>query len=304
MQPVGMPGGGNQGGVHGGNFERPEVDGEPRFPPARPLPARKSIYRGRFHAYLRAVPPRTMKNTRSSPFPVTQWTAVVNVCRSGNPVDRQRALESLCTDYWYPIYAFVRRQGHSRHDAEDLTQGFFHYLLERDLFSSAQPELGKLRTFLLTIFQRYSGDVRERQQALKRGGGQEVFSLDADEADRRYGSEPSEVTTPEALFDRNWAMSVLAGSLFELGEGERTSGKGRQFEVLECFLSPQAVADGNYELAASELGMNEAAVRKTVSRLRAKFRDCLRQQIARTLHEPDDAQIDEELTALKAALRG
>ena len=245
-----------------------------------------------------------MKTTRSSPFPVTQWTAVVNVCRSGKPPDRQQALESLCTDYWYPIYAFARRQGRSRHDAEDLTQGFFHYLLERDLFSSARPELGKLRTFLLTIFQRYTGDVREREQALKRGGGQEIFSLDAEEADRRYGNEPAEVTSPEALFDRSWAMSVLEGALFELGELERKSGKGRQFEALECFLSPQAVAEGHYEAAAGELEMSGEAVRKAVSRLRAKFRDCLRQQIARTLHEPDDSRVDEELTALKAALRG
>lgn len=245
-----------------------------------------------------------MKTTRSSPFPVTQWTVVLNVCRSGSPAERQRALESLCTDYWYPIYAFARRQGRTRHDAEDLTQGFFHYLLERDLFSSADQELGKLRTFLLTIFQRYAGDVRDREQALKRGGGQEVFSLDADEADRRYGNEPADVTTPEALFDRSWAMSVLEAALHELGESERSAGKGRHFEVLDGFLSPQAVADGNYELAARELGMNAEAVRKSVSRLRAKFRDCLRQQIARTLHEPDASQVDEELTALKAALRG
>jgi RNA polymerase sigma factor (sigma-70 family) len=245
-----------------------------------------------------------MHTTRASPFPVTQWTAVVNVCRSGNPEDRQRALESLCTDYWYPIYAFARRQGRGRHDAEDLTQGFFHYLLERDLFSSAHQELGKLRTFLLTIFQRYTGDVRGREQALKRGGGQEIFSLDAEEADRRYGNEPAEVVTPEALFDRSWAMSVLEGALHELGEGERKAGKGRQFEVLECFLSPQAVAEGNYDTAASDLGMNAEAVRKSVSRLRGKFRDCLRQQIAMTLREPNEAQVDDELTALKAALRG
>jgi len=229
---------------------------------------------------------------------------VVNVCRSGNPEDRQQALESLCTDYWYPIYAFARRQGRSLHDAEDLTQGFFHYLLERDLFSSAHQELGRLRTFLLTIFQRYVGDVRGREQALKRGGGQEVFSLDAEEAERRYGNEPAEIVTPEALFDRSWAMSVLEGALHELGEGERKAGKGRQFEVLECFLSPQAVADGNYDSAANELAMNAEALRKSVSRLRGKFRDCLRRQIAATLREPSDAHVDDELTALKAALRG
>jgi RNA polymerase sigma-70 factor (ECF subfamily) len=245
-----------------------------------------------------------MNTTRDSPFPVTQWTSVVNVCRSGNPADRKRALESLCRDYWYPVYAFARRQGRGRHDAEDLTQGFFHYLLERDLFSSAQPELGKLRTFLLTIFQRYTGDVREREQALKRGGGQEVFSLDAEDAERRYGNEPADVTTPEALFDRSWAMSVLETTLHDLGDSERIAGRGRQFEVLESFLSPRAVADGNYEGAAGELAMNAEALRKSVSRLRAKFRECLRRQIAATLHEPDDERVDEELMALKAALRG
>ncbi|MDB6155546.1 MAG: polymerase sigma factor, sigma-70 family [Chthoniobacteraceae bacterium] len=245
-----------------------------------------------------------MSTTRSSPFPVTQWTAIVALCRSGTPEERQRALEKLCTDYWYPLYAFARRQGRSREDAEDLTQGLFRYLLERDMFSSADPELGKLRTFLLTIFQRYISDVRGRERALKRGGGEDVFSLDAEEAEQRYGNEPADMETPEALFDRSWALSVLQGALHELGQGEDKSGKGRQFEMLECFLSPQAVAEGNYESAARELGMNAEAVRKAVSRLRGKFRDCLRQQIAATLSEPSDAQIDEELVALKAALRG
>jgi RNA polymerase sigma-70 factor (ECF subfamily) len=244
-----------------------------------------------------------MSTTRSSPFPVTQWTAVVNVCRSGDPEARLRALERLCAEYWYPLYAFARRQRQSREDAEDLTQGFFRYLLERDLFSSADPALGRLRTFLLTIFQRYIGDVRGRDQALKRGGGQEIFSLDAEEAERRYAEEPADKETPEQLFDRSWAASVLHSAFLELGEGERAAGKGRQFEVLESFLNPQAVADGNYEEAAKALGMSPEAVRKAVSRLRGKFRDCLRGQIAATLRDPSEVQVDEELTALRAALR-
>ncbi|MCW1924958.1 sigma-70 family RNA polymerase sigma factor [Luteolibacter arcticus] len=245
-----------------------------------------------------------MSTGMASPFPVTQWTAVVDVCRGGSPADRQVALERLCADYWYPLYVFARRQGHPRPDAEDLTQGFFHYLLERDLFSAASQELGKLRTFLLTIFQRYIGDVRGRELAQKRGGGRELLSLDIGYAEIRYEAEPRDVATPEAHFDRSWAMSVLHAALHELGENERASGRGEQFAAVEAFLSPAAVAEGNYEAAAAMLGMNGEAVRKLVSRLRAKFRDCLRRQIAATLHEATVEQVDEELMALKAALRG
>jgi RNA polymerase sigma factor (sigma-70 family) len=245
-----------------------------------------------------------MSTGMASPFPVTQWTAVVDLCRDGSPADRQAALERLCSDYWYPLYVFARRQGHPRPDAEDLTQGFFHYLLERDLFAAASQELGKLRTFLLTVFQRYIGDVRGREQAQKRGGGKELLSLEVGQAESRYEAEPRDVATPEAHFDRSWAMSVLHAALAELGESERLAGRGGQFAVVEAFLNPSAVAEGNYETAAAGLGMCGEAVRKVVSRLRAKFRDSLRRQIAATLHEPTTAQVDEELVALKAALRG
>lgn len=245
-----------------------------------------------------------MSTGMPSPFPATQWTAVVHLCRDGSPEARQAALERLCADYWYPLYVFARRQGHPRPDAEDLTQGFFHYLLERDLFSAASQELGKLRTFLLTVFQRYIGDVRGREQAQKRGGGKELLSLDVGYAESRYEAEPQDFATPVAYYDRSWAMSVLYAALHDLGEGERRSGRGEQFAVVETFLNPAAVAEGNYDAAAAKLGMSGEAVRKVVSRLRAKFRDCLRQQIAGTLHEPTPAQVDEELVALKSALRG
>jgi RNA polymerase sigma-70 factor (ECF subfamily) len=245
-----------------------------------------------------------MTAAHASPFPVTQWTVLVNGCRSKDPVDRQQALEALCRDYWYPLYAFARRQGSSREDAEDLTQGFLCYLLERDLFASASQELGRMRTFLLTIFQRYIGDARTRDRAQKRGGGQTVFSLDLRDGEERYINEPADTVTPEALFDRSWAMSLLAAALHQLGESEQQSGRGRIFEALEPFLNPAAVAEGSYDATAAELGMNSEAVRKAVSRLRQKFRECLRTQIAATLHLPDEAQVDEELMALKMALRG
>jgi len=239
-----------------------------------------------------------------SPFPVTQWTLLVNGCRSQDPEQRRRALEELCLAYWYPLYVFARRQGSSREDAEDLTQGFLSYLLERDLFASASQELGKLRTFLLTIFQRYIGDARTRDRAQKRGGGQTLLSLDLRDGEERYVNEPADTVTPEALYDRSWAMSVLAASLEDLGRAEQLAGRGPQFAVLEPFLNAATVADGNYDEAALALRMNGDAVRKAVSRLRQKFRECLRRQIAATLHQPDEAQVDEELTALKAALRG
>ena len=245
-----------------------------------------------------------MPATHASPFPATQWTLLVNRCRSMDPGDRKQALETLCRDYWYPLYAFARRQGSGREDAEDLTQGFLSYLLERELFASASQELGKMRTFLLTIFQRYIGDVRTRDRAQKRGGGQAVLSLDLREGEGRYVNEPADTVTPEALYDRSWAMSLLDAALNDLGENEARAGRGRHFTVLEPFLNAAAVAEGSYEKVSSELGLSEEAARKAVSRLRQKFRECLRKQIAATLHQPDEAQVDEELASLRAALRG
>lgn len=244
-----------------------------------------------------------MATNLTSPFPATRWTRVVEACGAGTAGDQQRALADICSEYWYPLYAFARRLGKCTQDAEDLTQGFFEYLLERGTLASANPGLGRLRTFLLTVFQRYIGDEQTRDRALKRGGGQEIFSLDAEEGDRRYGAEPADEVSPEQLFDHSWAVSVLHAALEDLRKQETLSGRGAAFAVLECFLNPQSVAEGNYESAAAALETSAVTVRKMVSRLRAKFRDCLRQQIAGTLREPSEAQVDEELTALKSALR-
>ncbi len=245
-----------------------------------------------------------MTVSHPSPFPVTQWTLLVAGCRASDPEERRRSMEELCRAYWYPLYAFARRQGGTREDAEDLTQGFFQYLLEKNLIAAASQDLGKLRTFLLTIFQRFIGDARARDRAQKRGGGVAPIPLDLREGEQRYAHEPADPVTPEALYDRSWAMALLAQALDELRKSEAHAGRSAHFTVLEPFLNAAAVADGNYEAAATALRMSGDAVRKAVSRLRHRFRDALRQHIAATLHDPDEAQVDEELMALRIALGG
>lgn len=243
-----------------------------------------------------------MKTTCVSPFPATRWTLVSNASGKDPSEQRRKALEMLCRDYWYPIYSFARRSGKSRQDSEDLTQGFFTYLLEKELFAAADPGLGKLRTFLLTAFQRYMGGIRAMQHALKRGGGQEIFSLDVDEAERHFG-EPADTLTPHEIYDRQWALSLLHATLQELGASEAASGRREIFTTLEAFLNPRSHEDANYDMAAETLGMNPEAVRKAVSRLRGKFRDLLRKRISTTLDRASETQVDEELIALKSALR-
>jgi RNA polymerase sigma-70 factor (ECF subfamily) len=239
----------------------------------------------------------------NSAFPSTQWTEVVRICQGEDSSSRHVALAALCKDYWYPLYAFARRMGRSSQDAEDLTQGFFCYALERNVISTADPELGKLRTFLLRIFQRYIGDIDDRERALKRGGGKEMLSLDLENGEERYLREPADKDTPETLFQRTWALSVLRGALKVLEIAEQKAGNEKQFKTLEPFLDPDTAAEGCYADAATSLGMTVDTVRQMVSRLRKKFRECLREQIAATLHDPTNSRIDHELTALRAALR-
>lgn len=237
-------------------------------------------------------------------FPATQWTAVVRLSHEADGAARRKALECLCQDYWYPLYAFARRLGHSQHDAEDLTQGFFGHLFEHNLLASANRELGKLRTFLLTLFQRYIGDEKDRMGAWKRGGRQVFVPLDLVEAEELYLHEPASFVTPETLYGRTWAMHVLRAAQETLRQAEAKAGHARTFEILAPFLDPDTAADTRTDTAARELEISPEGIRQAVSRLRRKFRTALRRQIAATLHEPDDRQIDEEMSALQAALSG
>lgn len=237
-----------------------------------------------------------------SAFPPTRWTVVLQSSAS-DAAGVQRALTRLCADYWYPLYAFARRMGYDLHDAQDLTQGFFAVVLERDLFALADPQFGRLRTFLLTAFTRYIRDAHRREQALKRGGGREFLQLDVVGGEERYCAELADATTPEKLFERSWAFTVLDTALRQLASGEASAGRAAQFAAARPFLSPATVADSSGAAAAAKLGVTEDALWQLVSRLRSKFREVLRRQIADTLNHPSAAQVEEELSALCAALR-
>ena len=237
-----------------------------------------------------------------SAFPTTHWTAVVEEANSGDIERRRRAFDALCRDYWKPLYAFARRLGHDSHEAEDLTQGFFAYLLQHATLGSATPELGRLRSFLLKVFQRYIRDVRHRDSAQKRGGTAPIYSLNVDEGDEMLVIEVAGEETPEMLYDRAWARALLRGTLQDLGAMEQAAGRGPLFEALKSQLNAETEEEESREQAALTLGMSGDSIRQAISRLRKKFRDCLRQRIAATLQEPSDSLIDEELHALKAAL--
>jgi RNA polymerase sigma-70 factor (ECF subfamily) len=240
---------------------------------------------------------------RRSPFPDTRWTLVLKVRDLTNEPAAQQALARLCSDYWYPLYAFARRYGRSEHDAQDLTQAFFVYLVERNLFAAADPQAGRLRTFLLTTFQRFLASAHEHGQARKRGGDRQFVSLDADEGEILYQRELADDTTPEKIFERNWATATLRAALSVLADGEIKAGRTAQFQALEPFLSLEGAGE-NYAAAAAVLGTTEVGARQTASRLRLKLRTLVRRQIADTLRTPTESQIDEEMASLRAALRG
>ncbi|HEY2343657.1 MAG TPA: sigma-70 family RNA polymerase sigma factor [Chthoniobacteraceae bacterium] len=240
----------------------------------------------------------------NSAFPPTRWTAVIAVQKRGDTTSTSKALAELCEIYWYPLYSFARRLGYNPHDCQDLTQGFFCYVVDKDLFSTADRDLGKLRTFLLTTFRRYLSGVRDHDKATKRGGQAQVVSLDLEVGEKRYADEPVDSTTPENLFERNWAYSVLRSALEALAEAEKKAGRGPQYDILAPFLSPEFEVCDSYEVVGARLGVSEAGARQAVSRLRRKFRDLLRAQIADTLRDPTGEQVNEELIALREALQG
>ncbi|MEP6668297.1 MAG: hypothetical protein ABJF10_04045 [Chthoniobacter sp.] len=249
-------------------------------------------------------PSRSSPATRDMRFEQTRWTLVLKAREQENTREATGALEWLCRTYWYPLYAFARKQGRSAHDAQDLTQGFFSYLLEKDLFASADRNLGKLRTFLLTAFTRYITRERVHAGAQKRGGGRMIESLDEefDDGERRYRLEPADRVTPEQLYARSWALSLLKVARGEIEAKEAAAGRAAVFKVLEPFLEQERDPSISYDTVARQLSMSQEAVRKAVSRLRERYRDAVREQIASTLRDPSDREVESEMKALWAAL--
>jgi RNA polymerase sigma factor (sigma-70 family) len=213
----------------------------------------------------------------------------------------QEALEKLCRTYWYPIYAYLRRRGCGEHDAQDLTQGFFAQLLERRSIQSVEREKGKFRSFLLASLNYYVADERDRANAQKRGGGREVLSLDVQEAEQRYRLEPVDERSPEKIFEHRWAMTLLDQVLVRLGQEFAEAGKRELFERLQAFLV-QGTGERTYAEVAREMGMTEEAVKKAAQRIRQRYHQLFREEIAQTVASP--AEVDEELRHLCQVLSG
>lgn len=211
----------------------------------------------------------------------------------------REALEQLCRAYWFPLYAFARRIGRSPEDAQDLTQGFFTHLLEKNLLNRADPQVGRFRCFLLGSFKHFLAHDYERATARKRGGWQIPVSLDQFEPEERYSLEPAVEASPERSFDRGWAEEQLEHALARLRDNYSTSGRVSLFDLLKDYVWGDKNALTLSEIAV-RLDLTEEAVKKAVQRLRSRFRECLRAEIARTVATPD--QIDEELRHLRAAL--
>ena len=233
-------------------------------------------------------------------FVTTRWSMVLAAGLSSSLVS-EHALSQLCRAYWYPLYAFVRRQGRSPQDAEDLTQGFFAHLLEKKALGGVKPEKGKFRSFLLASLKNFLANDWNRQHAAKRGGHQAVFSLDDDTAEDRYLRELSHDSTPEKLYEQTWALTVLETVLQQLRKEYTAAGKGHLLETLQEHL----IGDENAAAcasAAAQLGMKEGAVRMAVLRLRRHFGYLLRSEIAHTVADP--AELEEELRHLVASIRG
>ena len=232
-----------------------------------------------------------------APFLPTRWTLVA-VANSSDDASARAALEELCGAYWMPLYAWVRRRGHSREDAKDLTQAFFARLLEKDYLQAADREKGKFRTFLLTAMQRFLANEWRDRQRLKRGGGADHVAFDTSVAETLYaGSGDGE--SPEQMFDRRWAMTLLENTL-ERVRGEFTeAGKGEDYEVMAPCLTA-ARGEINYAELATKLGANPGAARVAIHRLRRRFRDLFREEVARTVR--DDAEVEEEMRHIQASL--
>ena len=228
------------------------------------------------------------------PFETTEWSLVL-AAGGENSAAARRALATLCETYWYPLYAFVRRRGASPEDACDLTQAFFTSLLARRDFEGLRRERGRFRAFLLASLEHFLANEAARRRTLKRGGGVTFLPIALDEAEGRYGHEPAEPLTPETIFDRRWALTVIERVLADLREESIASGQLVLFEHLKTALTGDRVP-GGYKAIAADIGSTEGAVKVAVHRLRRRFQEVLRAHIARTVDRPDE--VDDEIRYL------
>jgi RNA polymerase sigma factor (sigma-70 family) len=237
-----------------------------------------------------------MSATPSRPAPeaflTTRWSLVLSAGRG----ESRAALESLCASYWYPLYAFARRKGEPHERAADLVQGFFVTLLERKDLQAIAPERGRFRSFLLAALSHHMSNERDRERAVKRGGG--AAPIELADADSRYALEPAHAESPEALFERRWAVEVLARTFERLEREHDTPDKRALFEALKPEL--QGASESTYAQIAERLATTEGAIKTAAHRLRRRWKELLRAEVAGTLSDPAD--VDDEIRGLFAAL--
>ena len=233
-------------------------------------------------------------------FATTHWSVILAATRSETTRARA-ALARLCQTYWYPLYAYIRRRGYEEHDAQDLTQEFFARLLEHKWLAQADRERGRFRTFLLAAMGHFLANEWDKARTQKRGGGVEMVPLQLDSAETRYGKEPADPMTPEQCYDRRWALALLEEVLNGLRQEHAAAGTEELFDALKPCLVGDRQAQP-YAALGARLGMTEGAVKVAVHRLRQRYRQLLREEIAHTVASPDE--VNEEMRYLFSVLAG
>ena len=231
-------------------------------------------------------------------FKTTHWSAILAARQTDSP-QAEEALAELCRTYWYPLYAYVRRRGHDVHEAQDLTQSFFAQILKSDFLRSVHPRKGRFRAFLLASIKNFLANERNRARTLKRGGQYSFLSWDAESIENRYRQEPAHELTPERIFERTWALTVLDEALDRLRNEYAAANKAELFKTLQVYLSGQD-RESTYLEATAALGMSEGAVKMAVLRLRRRYGEMLRAVIAQTV--ANAKELDEEMRQLFAVL--
>lgn len=232
----------------------------------------------------------------SKRFATTQWNLVL-AARDGTETQARAALSTLCEAYWYPLYAYIRRRGHSAEDARDLAQAFFADLLGRDFLKGIDRSKGRFRSFLLASLSHFLSHEHDRQAALKRGAGAQPLSLDAAAAEARYELEPADRLTPELVFERRWGLTVMERAMERLRL--ESAGEPERFDVLKACLT--GAEPSRHRDVGRQLGMSEPAVKAAVHRLRQRFGRVLREEIAETV--TDVHEVDDELRHLLAVVQ-
>ncbi len=244
------------------------------------------------------MPTQTRPTWQAGGFGVTRWSLILAAAQGRDSTAGVVALEELCGAYWYPVYAFVRRSGFDRPDAEDLTQEFFSRLLSKRLLGAANPGKGRFRSYLLGAIRHFLANERDRARTLKRGGGQAVLSLDAAAEESRRPLEPAHDLTPEKLFERQWTYALLDRVLVRLEAEYIAEGRAGLFAALRDFLTGGQISGAAAEIAA-RLNVSEGSLKVTIHRLRRRYRELLRAEIAQTVSGP--REVDEEIRRLFAA---